>query len=284
MRTWRLVVSLVAVLVVMAARAQPAAAQVVGTYRWQLLPYCNVLSLTITQQGAHYLLDGIDDQCGAGAAAARGLAFLNPTGAVGFGITIVTTPGGLPVHVDATVSVASLGGAWRDSNGRTGAFLFLVGAPAAGPPRPGAFGGSGPVRTAAFPPTTITTDPNPNNAPDLTTISFTAPFTGVAVASGTGYCLANASAAGASTSAVTIAVNGALPAGQALQYYISPISMPKSAIALDDTKIWAVQREFAVTAGATYTASVRALRVNSITPIVSCSGNLHVRVHSGTLP
>lgn len=280
MRTWRMT----CLVAVMTGLAQPAAAQVVGTFRWQLLPYCNVVSLTVTQQGAHYLLDGTDDQCGAGAAAVRGLAFLNPGGTVGFGFTIVTTPGGLPVHVDATVNVPSLGGPWRDSDGHTGPLLFLVGAPAAGAPRPAASGGAGPVKTALFPVTTITTDTNPNNAPDLTAISFTAPFTGVAVASATGYCLANTSASGASTSAVTIAVNGALPTGPALPSYISPVTMPQSAIALSDTKTWVVQRDFAITAGSIYTASVRALRVNSITPAVSCSGNLHVRVHAGTLP
>ena len=283
MRTWRLV-CLLAVAATVTGRAPGAEAQTLGTYRWQLLPYCNVVSLTVTQQGAQYLLDGTDDQCGAGAAAVRGLGFLNPNGTVGFGFTILTAPGGLPVHVDTTLNLPSLGGTWRDSDGRTGPLLYLIGAPAAGAPRPAASGASGPIRTTSFAPVVITTDQNPANAPDLTAVTFVAPYTGTAVASGTGYCLANASAAGPSSSGMTIAWNGAIPVGVSLLSYLSPITMPQSATALSDSKLWAVQREFAVTAGVTYTASVKAFRTNNVTPTVSCAGNLHVRVHAGALP
>lgn len=280
MRTVRLVCLVAA----MTGLAWPAAAQVIGTFRWQLLPYCNVVTLAVTQQGAQYLLDGTDDQCGVGAAAVRGLGFLNPNGTVGFGFTVVTTPGGLPVHVDATLNVPSLGGTWRDSDGRTGPFLFLTGAPAAGAPRPAASGGAGPLKATTFSQMVITTDTNPANAPDLAVISFVAPYTGIAAASGTGYCLANASSAGASSAAMTIAWNGAIPAGAALLSYLSPVNMPQSATALSDGKPWAVQREFAVVAGVAYTAAVKALRLSSTAPLVTCSGNLHVRVHAGTLP
>ena len=283
MRTWRLV-CLLAVAAMVTGQAHGAEAQTLGTYRWQLLPYCNVVSLTATQQGAQYLLDGTDDQCGVGGAAVRGLGFANPNGTIGFGFTILTTPGARPVHVDATLNLPSLGGTWRDSDGHSGAFLFLTGAPAAGTPRPTASAGAGPVRVSSFALVAITTDPNPANAPDLTTVSFVAPFTGVAVATGTGYCLANASAAGSSSSLVTIAWNGAIPVGSALLAYGSPVSMPQSASPLSDSKLWAVQREFAVTAGATYTASVKAIRTNTVTPVVTCSGNLHVRVHGGAMP
>lgn len=140
------------------------------------------------------------------------------------------------------------------------------------------------MKAAAFGPVAVTTDTNPVNAPDLTATSFVAPYTGTAVATGTGYCLANASATGPSSAGVTIAVNGAILLGGALQSYLSPIGMPQSATALSDSKSWAVQREFAVTAGVTYTASIRALRLSSITPPVFCAGNLHVRVHAGALP
>lgn len=115
----------------------PAAsgAQPLGVYRWQLLPYCNVLTLNVSQQGSLYTLDGTDDRCGvAQAASARGLAFLNPNGTVGFGITMVQ-PGGTPVHLEATINVGSLNGTWRDSSGAAGNFVFTVGAGLAGPPR-----------------------------------------------------------------------------------------------------------------------------------------------------
>jgi hypothetical protein len=117
--------------------AVTVSAQTLGSFRWQLLPYCNVVTLTVVQQGAHYQLDGTDDQCGTGPqAAVNGLAFLNPNGSIGFGLSIVTAPGGAPVHVDAAISLASLGGTWRDSAGATGTFAFTPGAAGGGSPRP----------------------------------------------------------------------------------------------------------------------------------------------------
>ncbi len=95
-----------------------AGAQSLGTFRWQLLPYCNVLTLHIAQQGAVYTLDGTDDRCGAAqAASARGMAFLNPNGTIGFGVTMIQ-PGGTPVHLEATISLPTLNGTWRDSSER----------------------------------------------------------------------------------------------------------------------------------------------------------------------
>lgn len=44
--------------------AVPATAQPLGTFRWQLQPYCNVLTLNVVQGGV-YTLDGTDDRCGA---------------------------------------------------------------------------------------------------------------------------------------------------------------------------------------------------------------------------
>lgn len=127
----------------------PAAAQTLGTFRWQLQPYCNVISVTVVQEGGQYLIDGTDLQCGASrVAAVRGLAFPNPDGSVGFGLTIVTSPGGTPVHVDANIAVATLGGTWRDSAGNSGSFVFTPGAPVAGVPRP--------VPAAGIAPGTIT--------------------------------------------------------------------------------------------------------------------------------
>jgi hypothetical protein len=102
-----------------------------------LQPYCNVVAVTVVQQGAQYQLDGTDDQCGAGQrASVTGLAFLNPDGSIGFGLTIVTSPGGVPVQVDATIALASLSGTWRDSTGATGAFVFTPGTAVPGSGRP----------------------------------------------------------------------------------------------------------------------------------------------------
>ena len=129
--------------------AHDLSAQPLGTFRWQLQPFCNLVSLAVTQNGAVYRLEGTDDQCGAGtAASAIGTAFLNPDGTIGLGLVIVATPGGSPVHVDATLTLPSLGGMWRDSAGRTGSFVFTPGSGAGGSPRPAAGIGAAAVDSA----------------------------------------------------------------------------------------------------------------------------------------
>lgn len=127
-------------LVVMGAAA-PVAAQTIGAFTWQSQPYCNVMTLTVTQVGATYRLEGFDDQCGAATrASVIGTAFVNPDGTIGLGLSVVAAPGGTPVHVDATVTAPTFGGAWRDSAGGSGAFVFSPPVPAAGAPRPAAGG------------------------------------------------------------------------------------------------------------------------------------------------
>lgn len=129
----RVVVGLLGV--VMTAGA--AAAQPLGTFQFQLLPYCNVISLAVVQQGAQYQLDGTDNQCGVGPrASVTGLAFPNPSGLLGFGFTIVTAPGGVAVHVDADLNLATFSGTWRDSTGLTGSFLLVPGGGGPGATRP----------------------------------------------------------------------------------------------------------------------------------------------------
>lgn len=130
---------LVVVLSVAACAFVPnlAPAQSLGTFRWQQQPYCNVLVVNVVQNGAVYTVNGIDDQCGAGTGAAVvGMAFPNPNGSIGLGFTVVTTPGGTALHLDATVSLPSASGTWRDSTGATGAFVLTPGAPQPGSPRP----------------------------------------------------------------------------------------------------------------------------------------------------
>lgn len=114
-----------------------ASAQPLGTFRWQLQPYCNVLTLSVVQQGGLYQLNGADDQCGTPQqASVVGLAFPNPDGTIGVGLTIVTAPGGTPVHIDATITYAGLSGSWRDSADNNGAFVFTPGPGNGGAPRP----------------------------------------------------------------------------------------------------------------------------------------------------
>lgn len=129
--------------------ATPAAAQTLGTFRWQLQPYCNVITVTVVQQGGQYQVDGTDDQCGAAQkASVVGLAYPNPDGTVGFGLVTVSAPSGTPLHTNATINVATLGGTWRDSGGQTGAFVFTGGAGTGGAVRPTLQPGQGPAGPA----------------------------------------------------------------------------------------------------------------------------------------
>lgn len=113
----------------------PAQAQSIGTLTWQLQPYCNRVTLTITQNGGIYTLDGYDDQCGAAQRAPLvGIATPNPDGSIGFGLSIVTVPSGLSVHVESRVSLGTLGGPWTDSAGNSGTLVFN--AATGGSPRP----------------------------------------------------------------------------------------------------------------------------------------------------
>jgi len=120
------------------AGAASADAQTLGTFRWQLRPYCNVLTVTVTAVEGTYRLEGTDDQCGGAAdkASAIGTAFPNPDGTIGFGLTIVATPGGIPVHVDAALAPGQFNGTWRDSAGGRGDFVLTPGAGSGGNARP----------------------------------------------------------------------------------------------------------------------------------------------------
>jgi hypothetical protein len=113
-----------------------ADAQTIGTFRWQLAPFCNVLALTVTQVGGIYRLEGFDDQCGAASrAGVIGMAIPNSDGWIGFGLNLVVAPGGGPVHIDVALNLATLSGTWRDSQNNTGPFVFNP-STATGSPRP----------------------------------------------------------------------------------------------------------------------------------------------------
>ena len=138
-----------------------AIAQSLGSYTWQLQPFCNRVTVAIVQTGSTYTVDGFDDQCGAvQRAAVVGAATVNPNGTVGFGFTTVVA-NGLPVHVNAQVSLPSASGTWQDSLGNSGTFV-LAGA-AAGNPRP--------VPTSVLADGSVTTGKLAANAVDTTKIA-----------------------------------------------------------------------------------------------------------------
>jgi hypothetical protein len=138
MHAHRLVATLILCLVLPTASAE---AQPLGTFKWQIQPYCNVITVNVTQQSGIYTLDGTDDRCGASqGASVVGIAHLTALGLVGFGLTSVL-PGGTAVHTEATISTASLSGTWRDSVGNNGSFVFTPGAGTGGDARPIPAGG-----------------------------------------------------------------------------------------------------------------------------------------------
>ncbi len=106
------------------AGVNAAEAQPLGIFRWQTQPYCNVLALTVVQQGPSFTLHGTDDLCGAAQLApVAGTAALNPDGSISLGFVVVT-PAGPAAHLNAVVSLATVSGTWHDADGNTGGFLF----------------------------------------------------------------------------------------------------------------------------------------------------------------
>jgi len=84
-----------------------AEAQPLGSFTWQLQPHCNRVTVTVTQSGGLYTLDGTDDQCGAAQQAPLvGVAAPNPDGTIGFGLNIVS-PSGQPIPVQARISIST---------------------------------------------------------------------------------------------------------------------------------------------------------------------------------
>ncbi|MGE3885841.1 MAG: tail fiber domain-containing protein [Vicinamibacterales bacterium] len=116
----------------------PASAQPLGSFFWQLQPYCNVVTFNVTYSftptGPVYTLDGFDDMCGAATrAAASGVAFPNPDGSIGLGFSIVSAPEADVLHVDARVSLANLSGTWAGEGGIGGTFAYGTVAPGLSP-------------------------------------------------------------------------------------------------------------------------------------------------------
>lgn len=109
-------------------------AQTLGTFSWQLQPYCNRLTLTVTQQGSQYQLDGTDLDCGGTPSAARGMALVLQDGTVRLGVSLVSATSAAPVTIDAIIALPSYNGTWRDSAGNTG--TLILGANTGGANRP----------------------------------------------------------------------------------------------------------------------------------------------------
>jgi hypothetical protein len=102
-----------------------AGAQVFGTFAWQMQPYCNRVTLTLTNTAGGFTVGGSDDRCGAAEkGSASGVAVFNADGTVGLNFTILTPPSGQAVNVSARVSPTTGLGTWSDEVGNAGTFAF----------------------------------------------------------------------------------------------------------------------------------------------------------------
>lgn len=112
--------------------AAEAAAQTIGTFRWRLAPFCNVLTLTVVQQGGVFQLVGTDDGCASESNPVTGTAFITGPN-VRMGFSVIASSGGAH-NYSATVSLAGFNGTWADGRG-SGPLLFNPASPAPGNPR-----------------------------------------------------------------------------------------------------------------------------------------------------
>lgn len=112
--------------------AAPASAQTLGTFRWNVAPFCNVLNLTVTQYGSVYALHGYEEQCGGNPRLpVYGVAFVQPDGPIWFGLTTIF-PFGNGLHTQVTM-LSNLNGSWRDNANQTGTWVFSPGSTTGGP-------------------------------------------------------------------------------------------------------------------------------------------------------
>lgn len=101
------------------AGVTPAGAQPLGTFTWQLQPYCNRVTVVVTHTAGVFTLDGYDDQCGAAKAPVSGVAVVDTDGSIAIGLSIVPPAGTIgvlvPVHLRAALPPGGLSGTWTDT-------------------------------------------------------------------------------------------------------------------------------------------------------------------------
>ena len=130
----------------LALTATQAWGQPLGTFRWRTEPYCNILTLVISQNGSVFTLEGFDEPCGGQPRfPLDGVAVPQADGSITLGLSVLSVTGGAPVNLEATVSLPTVNGTWRDSAGNTGTFAFNPAGASGGPrPLPTSFGPPGP--------------------------------------------------------------------------------------------------------------------------------------------
>lgn len=120
--------------------ATPVAAQNIGTFPFALQPFCNIVTLTVTQEGNTYRLAGWDDACGATQRQpVHGTIAPNLDGTLHISFS-ATRPNGIAVETSVrNFAVGPYTGNWTDSAGNAGTtgIIGLSAAPGTGGARPG---------------------------------------------------------------------------------------------------------------------------------------------------
>jgi hypothetical protein len=120
-----------------------AAAQRLGTYRWQLAPFCNIVTLDVERREAVFDILAVDDACGSGRRTPlRGTATPNPNGRlIDVGLSGIRFDG-IPIATTLQIDAVTLGGGWTDEYGNSGTLLFNPPATVTGPVRSVSFKGA----------------------------------------------------------------------------------------------------------------------------------------------
>lgn len=122
-------------LLLLVATSAVFAVESLGTFTWQLVPFCNVLTLALAIDGPIVTLSGYDNGCGAAERqAVIGSGYPNPNGTVGIGLTILSATA-RPSYVQILLEAGSTSGTWKDDTGHSGSFAFNPGPSPKGAPR-----------------------------------------------------------------------------------------------------------------------------------------------------
>lgn len=123
------------VILIVSSVAQPARAQspvqplLIGTFHWQLQPFCSTLSLTVIQEAGQYRVQGTE-ACAPNdlSRSVYGTAILDQAGWVYLSLTAPRLQSSFEgTAIYARLQLATLAGAWQDDGGRSGTLMPVPG-------------------------------------------------------------------------------------------------------------------------------------------------------------
>ncbi len=102
-----------------------ANAQVLGTYRWNLAPFCNVIKLTVTKLDGGFSAIGSDDQCGLNEQLSTSGSFITlPNNGFSKGVFTSMSSDGSVILITLNVDPNTGNGEWSDNSGNRGNAIF----------------------------------------------------------------------------------------------------------------------------------------------------------------